>query len=128
MPVQFVVIAKANPRDTKAAKKFYAIAKSAGEISLRDLSNQISKRSTLSNADVMAVLESLLEVIPERIAQGDIVRLGDFGSFSLSISSEGSEKAEEVTANNIRGNSLNFRPGKEIQKVLDTLTYAKASS
>jgi predicted histone-like DNA-binding protein len=126
MPVKFVVVGRPNPRDPKAPKKYYAQAKSNGEISLRELSGQISKRSTLSSIDVMAVLEALLEVLPERIGEGDIVRLGDFGSFSLSISSEGAEKEENVTANSIVDYSLNFRPGKEIKKVLDTLTYEKA--
>lgn len=74
----------------------------------------------------MAVLESLLEVLPERIAQSEIVRLGDFGSFNLTISSTGSEKEDDVTANNIQGNSLNFRPGKEVVKSLNNISYKKA--
>lgn len=127
MPVQFVVVAKGNPSNPEAPKKFYAQAKSAGEITLRELAGQIAKRSTVSSPDVMAVLEAMLEIIPERIAEGDIVRLGDFGSFNLTLSSTGSVKEEDVTAANIRDNSLNFRPGKEIQKVLDTLTYRKSS-
>ncbi len=125
MPVNYSVIPRANPQSPQAAKKFYAIAKSSGEVSLRELSNMISKRSTVSNADVMAVLESLLEVLPERIAEGDIVRLGDFGSFNLTISSTGSEKEEDVNATSITKNSLNFRPGKVLQKALDTISYKK---
>ena len=128
MPVQYTVVAKGNPSDPNAPKKFYAQAKSSGEISLRDLANQISKRSTLSSVDVIAVLEAMLEVIPERISEGDIVRLGDFGSFSLTISSNGSEKEADVTASNIRDNSLNFRPGKHVQKILDVISYKKAVS
>jgi predicted histone-like DNA-binding protein len=128
MPVQYTVVAKGNPSDPKAPKKFYAQAKSSGEISLRDLANQISKRSTLSTVDVVAVLEAMIEVIPERISEGDIVRLGDFGSFSLTISSNGSEKETDVTVANIRDNSLNFRPGKQIQKILDVISYKKMAS
>ena len=126
MPVQFKTVARPNPQKPKDPKKYYALAVSSGEITVRELSTQISKRSTVSTADVIAVLESLLEVLPERIAEGDIVRLGDFGSFNLTIRGKGSTKEEEVTTNNIIGNSLNFRPGKELQKALDTISYKKA--
>jgi predicted histone-like DNA-binding protein len=127
MPVEFTVAAKANPQDRQAPKKYYAIARSSGEISVRELAQMIAKRSTLSTVDVMATLEALLEVIPERIAEGNIVRLGDFGSFSLSVSSDGAEKEEEVKSSLIKGNSLNFRPGKVVQKALDTIEYRKIS-
>ncbi len=39
-------------------------------------------------------------------------------SFSLSLSSDGAEKEEEVRSSLIKGNSLNFQPGKVVQKAL----------
>ncbi len=125
MSVPFKVVAKTNPQKPQEPKKFYAMALSSGEITVRELATQISKRSTLSVVDVVAVLESLIEVIPERIAEGNIVRLGDFGSFSMAISSSPSEHEEDVTASNILSNSLNFRPGKELLKSLSNIKFKK---
>ena len=127
MPIQYSLIQRVNPKDTTAPRKFYAIAKSSGEETTRQLASEISKRNGLSIADVYAVLEAFIDLIPERLADGKIVRLGDFGSFSLTLSSEGTATAEEFTSALIKGNSLNFRPGKLIQKTLDTVDYAKVS-
>jgi len=51
---------RANPRDPQAAKKFYAIASSDGEVTLRQLAERIAEISTVSSIDTLAVLESLL--------------------------------------------------------------------
>lgn len=127
MAINYSLTQRVNLKDATAPRKFYAIAKSNGEESVRQLATEISKRSGLSSVDVFAVIEAFIDLIPEKIAEGKIVRLGDFGSFNVTISSEGVEKAEEFTASLIRGNSLNFRPGKLVQKVLDTIEYSKVS-
>jgi len=127
MPINYVVTPRVNPKDLTAPRKFYAIAKSTGEETVRQLATEISKRNGLSTADVFAVLESFIDLVPERLAEGKIVRLGEFGSFSVSLSSEGVEKAEDFTAANVKSNSLNFRPGKLVQNALSTAEYKKVS-
>ena len=127
MPINYVLMQRVNPKDVTAPRKFYAVAKSTGEESTRQLANEISKRNGLSVADVFATIEALIDLVPERLEQGKIVRLGEFGSFSTSLSSEGVEKQEDFAAANIKGNSVNFRPGKLIQKVLDTVDYTKVA-
>jgi predicted histone-like DNA-binding protein len=127
MAINYSLTQRVNLKDPSAPRKFYAISKSSGEETVRQLATEISKRSGLSSSEVFAVIEAFIDLIPERIAEGKIVRLGDFGSFNVTISSEGVEKAEDFNASLIRGNSLNFRPGKLIQKVLDALEYTKVS-
>lgn len=125
MSVKYVVTGKINPSKPTEPKKFYAQVKSSGETTLRELAKMISQTSTVSTADVMAVLEGFIEIMPQEIARGQIVRLGDFGSFSLSIQSEGSEKEEQVNANSIKSNKLNFRPGKVVKDALKQIQYEK---
>ncbi len=127
MPINYVVTPRVNPKELEAPRKFYAIAKSTGEETVRQLATEISKRNGLSVGDVFATIEAFIDLVPERLAEGKIVRLGEFGSFSVSLSSEGVEKEEDFTAANIKSNSLNFRSGKLIQKVLDGAEYKKAS-
>jgi len=127
MAIDYVLAQRANLRDATAPRKFYAVSKSSGEETTRQLATEISKRSGISSSEVFAVIESFIDLIPERISEGKIVRLGEFGSFSISLSSEGTEKAEDFNSSNIKGNSLNFRPGKIFQKVLNTVDYKKLS-
>lgn len=127
MAIHYVLMQRVNPKDVTAPRKFYAVAKSTGEETTRQFATEISKRTNLSTAEVFAALEAFLDLIPERISEGKIVRLGELGNFSVSISSDGSEKEEEFNATLINGISLNFHPGKLVQKVLDTVDYTKVA-
>ncbi len=127
MAISYVVNQRVNPRDLQAPRKFYAMAKSTSEETTRKLATEISKRTGLSVSDVIAVLEAFIDLIPERLIEGSIVRLGDFGSFNITLSSDGADKAEDFTPAMIKGNNLNFRPGKIIEKVLSTADYKKIS-
>lgn len=55
-----------------------------------------------------------MQVIPDKIADGKVVRLGDFGNFRLTLQSEDSEETGDVNAQNTKRNRLRFRPGKEM--------------
>jgi len=127
MAINYVLMQRVNPKDATAPRKFYAVAKSTGEESVRQLATEISKRSGLSTSEVFAVIEAFIDLIPERISEGKIVRLGDFGNFSVSLSGDGAEKEEEFNSTFIKDISLNFHPGKVVQKVLDSVDYKKYS-
>ena len=45
----------------------------------------------------MASVEAFIDLIPERLIQGYIARLGDFGSFNITLCSEGAATADKFT-------------------------------
>ena len=126
MTVNYAVIQRVKPGDPEAPRKYYAVTQSSGEVSLREPAEQIAEISTVSSIDTYAVLESLLKVIPDHMLDSKIVRLGDFGSFRLTLASEGTDTEEGFAKSNIKRIKLNFRPGKEIQKALKTAEYHKS--
>ena len=126
MSVKFNVVQRGNPAKLSDPKKSYPSITSSGRKSLRQIAAQISAISTVSSADTMAVLEALLSVIPQELASGNIVELGDFGNFWLKTSSKGVDSAEAVRASQISGVLPRFNPGKEFKKVLATIEFEKA--
>jgi predicted histone-like DNA-binding protein len=108
-------------------KKFYASANSSGEMTLTGLTKSIEKISTVSGADIRAVLYAMVDVMQDALANGQIVRLGELGSLRVGISSEGKENADEVNSSAIRGAKVVFTPGKDIKNMLKNLTYSKQS-
>ena len=76
MNIKYFVIERSNPRDTEAPRKFYAVAQSDGEVKLRTLADRIAEISTVSSIDTLAVLESLLSVLPSDLLDGKIVPVG----------------------------------------------------
>lgn len=126
MSVKYNLVARGNPSNPAAPKKFYPSIASSGRKTLRQMAERISQISTVSSADTMAVLEALLTTIPDELAAGNIVELGDFGNFWLRSSSEGADTAADVRAAQIKTLLPRFNPGKEFKKVLDVIEFEKA--
>lgn len=126
MSIKYKVIQKGQPGVAGGgAKKFYASANISGEKSLEALTKDIEKISTVSGADIRAVLYGLVDVMQSALANGEAVRLGELGSLRVNISSEGKATEKEVTAASIKGAKVIFTPGKQIKNMLETLEYQK---
>ena len=125
MSVKYSIIERGNPGDPTKPKKFYAQAVADGETSLKDLAKRAAQISTVSYTDTLAVVTALLEVIPDVLADGQTVRLGDLGSLYISNKSEGSETAAKVSASNILSPKVDFRPGNDFKKLAKTLDWQK---
>lgn len=125
MSVKFKALQKRNPLAPEEPRKFYAQVVHTNEISLRQLSRDIAASSTWSSSETYGMLEELLQRIGRYVADGTIVRLGEMGSFSITINSEGSGTAEEVSAGNIKTRRLLFRPGKEMRRILSEIEFIK---
>lgn len=63
---------------------------------LAQIVKRIEKRSTVSSADVKAVLDALQYKVIEALENGNTVRLGDISSFRLTIKAEGAATAVEA--------------------------------
>jgi len=127
MTVKFNVVERRNPSDPDAPKKYYPSIQSSGRVTARELAEMAAERSTLSTMDMMAAIEGFLAIIPQQLVRGNIVELGDFGSFWLKTTSEGCETAEEVRGSQIVSVLPRFNPGKEFKEVLKTIEYTKGT-
>lgn len=127
MSVKYSIVERGNPQDQAAPKKFYPSLQSSGRKTLRELSKRIAQMCTVSSPDTLAVIESMLLVIPEELAAGNIVELGDFGSFWLRSSSEGADEQDKVSASQVTNLLPRFNPGKEFKKALSGVEFEKVS-
>jgi len=126
MTISFKVIERGRPGVVGGGeKKFYASNMVNGNSDIEELTEGIEKISTVSGADIRAVLYALTDVIPSMLADGKSVRLGEIGNFRVSISSEGLEKIEDVNANCIKRSKIIFTPGKKLKGMLGNLKYRK---
>ena len=126
MAIKYKVIEKGQPGVVGGGeKKFYASASMSGQMTLNGLTKSIEKISTVSGADIRAVVYAMVDVMKDALADGQIVRLGELGSLRVSISSEGKATATEVNASAVKGARVVFTPGTEIKNMLKSVTYTK---
>lgn len=76
----------------------------------------VEKRSTLSSADCKGALDAIEYEIKQALLNGNTVRLGDLGSFSITLTSEGVETKSAVTANNIKRVRVKFYPSVSLMR------------
>lgn len=125
MSIKYNVSEKGNPLQPQQPKKWYANAKSTGDVTLKALAKEIAMRCTASSADTHAVLVALTEVLTEHLADGEIVRLGDFGAFQVSLNSAGAETEAKFNASYIKGTKIVFRQGTDLKAMQNNLKFEK---
>lgn len=126
MAIKYNIIERKNILKPSEPAKFYASAKADGEISFKALAKEIAAAgSTVSDSDMLAVLNDLNKLLIKHLSEGKIVRFGDFGSFQVSVSSTGAETEAKFSSSNITGNKIQFRPGAELKAMLATAKYEK---
>ena len=125
MTVKFNIVERGRPGHSQAPKKYYPSIQSTGRVSMRQLAERASDMSTLSTADMIAAIETLLTIIPDERAHGNIVELGDFGNFWLRSSADGVEDITRVRGDQITTLLPRFNPGKRFKRALATVKFKK---
>jgi predicted histone-like DNA-binding protein len=94
-------------------------------VDLEELSERVSASCSATPSDCSAVIIGLVAEISKSLDQGNIVRLGQLGSFQVSVQGTSSISPEELTSKNISRSSIVFRPGKKLKTMLNQLKFYK---
>lgn len=117
--IKYVIRAKKNP--IARSVKYYPQIAPTTPVTLAQIVKRIEKRSTVSSADVKAVLDALQYEVIEALQNGNSVRLGDLGSFRLSIKANGSTTSDEARrtgANAIKAVNVQFTKSTAMRDAL----------
>ena len=125
--VTYSVSPRINPKDKNMPLKYYGHVQANGDVSLREMSERIQASCTVTKADVYAVLVAMEDVIIDALKSGEIIRLGDLGTFQIGISSKGALTEEDYDDSLIKKARINFRPGVALVGILTNLSYQKVS-
>ena len=87
-------------------------------LTLDKIAELIEKRSTVSSADIKAVLDALQFEILNALEEGFSVRLGDVGSFRATLTSRSADSAEAFLPSNIKGIRVRFTPSAKLNEEL----------
>jgi predicted histone-like DNA-binding protein len=125
MSVKYSIVERGNPAKPQDPKKFYPSIKASGRVTTRELVETASEMCSLTSSDLMGAIEIILSIIPQELAKGNIVELGDFGSFWLRINADGAENQEDVSADQINNVLPRFLPGAQFKWMLEKVRFNK---
>ena len=96
---------------TKRSGKWYARMVPTSCINTRQLAEIMQRNCTVKKADILAVLDELVETMRDQMQDGKRIKLDGFGSFKIGIECTGSRSAEAFkVADNITGMHVVFTP------------------
>lgn len=125
MSILYVVRKGSNPKN-RNLEVYQGRFKQTIHLSKTTMAKDISDACSATASDVEGVIASLAQVMMRQMEQGYIVRLGEFGSFKLSISSELASDKDSFTKSMIRGLRVVFTPGAQLRTALDGATFQAA--
>ena len=128
MSINYSVTMMKTPNDPEGTKKAYARAQMKEELSLKALSQRVANETTVSRADIMAVLIATSENIVEALEEGYQVDFGELGRFRVELVSTGAMDAESFTSDHITGAKVKFVAGHELRNLFPKLQFNPVAS
>ena len=101
-----------NRKNSKTEGKVYGRAVVDGVIDTKEIAGKISKRCTLTEPDIIAVINAL----QTEIGYGKRVVLEGFGSFKVGVTTTPADSAKKFTSANIKGMHVIFLPATEMEQ------------
>ena len=105
-----------NRKNSKTKGKVYGRAVVDGVLSTKRMAENISKRCTLTEPDIIAVINALETEIGYGLADGKRVVLEGFGSFKVGLTTTPADSAKKFTSANIKAMHVIFLPATEMEQ------------
>ncbi|WP_455667732.1 HU family DNA-binding protein [Phocaeicola sp.] len=128
MALNYSVALRPNPINKDVNPKAYATAQINGELSLKQLSKRVASQTTVSRADVVAVLTATVDNLLDALQEGKQVDFGELGKFRLQIISEGTNSLADFTAASITGVNIQYIPGEDLKTIFAGLEFQPVAS
>mgnify|MGYP000514818707 FL=1 len=117
-------VQRINPLDKEAPKKWYVTQVTTAQADETEVAMELADETTLNPSEAMMAIRQLRKILLRRLLGGESVKLGNWGSFSVTLSSLGVPTKEEVNAKNIKSVNLNFQPDEAFKTDLQRATFA----
>ncbi len=123
--LKYKIVKQRNALDEGKKEMYYPRLTNRTRMGLMDVAGQISRQSTLSKADTIAVLAALEEVIPDMLREGNIVDLGALGTFTLQSTADTGKEESAVSWRNFSDLKVRFKPGSALKINLPEVKFKK---
>lgn len=87
-----------------------------------------SHNAGYSRGMVKAILSDMCDCLVEQLLNGNKVKLGSLGVFSISLSCEGAESIEKFAEDNIKSVNINFNPGVDFENLINQAEFKLVAS
>lgn len=117
-------IQRVNPSDPLSAKKWYPVQQTTKQVDETEVAMEIADETTLNPSEALMAIRQLRKIVLRHLLDSKSVKLGDWGSFYATLSTEGVDVKDDLTARNIKSVNIIFQPGDEMKFALQKADFA----
>ncbi|MDR3246507.1 MAG: HU family DNA-binding protein [Prevotellaceae bacterium] len=125
MSILFTVKKRKNPGNASAPEKFYLISKIRGHKKHKNILEDAARNITSSPKEVDLSVSAWSESVVRSLSDGFSVEVAEFGTFSVSIRSEGSDTEEDATVAKKESVQINFKASPELRDMVNRFHLEK---
>lgn len=127
--IDYSVYLLSNPVNQNEPAKAYGVNQVREVWSLEKFSKHIADHNGVySRGTVKGVISDMCECLVEQLLNGNKIKLGELGDFSISLKTEGAESLKQFTAENIKAVNIIFTPGKDFENLVDEAEFNPVAS
>ena len=115
MAIKYSIVAHKNP-DTGEVRAYAQVVNE--KFSFDDLCKQATAETTVTEADVKAVVSAVLMILQREVLKGNTICLQGLGTLYATLSGEGAEEAKKFVPSMIKRVNLRFMPDTKLKKEL----------
>lgn len=116
-------IQRVNPQEPKAERKWYVTQVTTSQVDETQVAMDLADETTLNASEAMMAIRQLRKILLRRLLSGESVKFGNWGSFSVTLTSEGVTDKKLVNAKQIKNINLNFQPDEQFKSDLQKATF-----
>lgn len=126
MPIQFEFYRTPNTIGT-SRKRYYPRPVNFQCITTEEVSHNIQRCCSLTNADVRSVLTALREELASHLREGRRVHIEGLGYFQVTLEAPETRNPKDTRASSVHIKTVRFRPDKELKMFLENARIERSS-
>ena len=127
--IDYSVYLQSSPMTPDEPAKAYGVNQVREVWSLEQFSKHIADHNGVySRGTVKGVISDMCECLVEQLLNGNKIKLGELGDFSISLNTEGAATLKDFTAANIKAVNIVFAPGEDFENIVDRAEFNLVTS
>ena len=123
MSIFLKAVQRINPSEPDEPKKWYPVQYTTKRVDESEVAMLIADETTLNPMEAAMAIRQLRKVVQRLLLDGKSVKLGDWGTFNITLNTEGAERKEDLTARNVKRVNINFQPANEMKAAMQKADF-----
>lgn len=123
MSIFLKAVQRINPADPDAPKKWYPVQYTTKLVDESEVAMLMAEETTLNPMEAAMAIRQLRKVVQRLLLDGKSVRLGDWGTFNVTLATEGADTKEELTARHVKRVNINFQSGDDMKAAMQKADF-----